>query len=57
MPARTDEAAEVAAAAGGAALAAANPETAITRGNDAGCDAALARLPDRVETENLRTLG
>ncbi|TKX84009.1 tRNA-guanine transglycosylase, partial [Halorubrum sp. SS5] len=57
VPERTDDAAQVAAAAGVAALADANPETTLTLGHDAWCDAALERLPDRVATENLRTLG
>ncbi|MFW6317677.1 MAG: tRNA guanosine(15) transglycosylase TgtA [Halorubrum sp.] len=57
VPERTDGAAQVAAAEGVVALATANPETAITLGHDAWCDRALDRLPHRVETENLRTLG
>ncbi|ELZ53453.1 MULTISPECIES: tRNA guanosine(15) transglycosylase TgtA [Halorubrum] len=57
VPERTDDAAQVAAAEGVAALAAANPETGLTLGHDAWCDRALDRLPDRVQTENLRTLG
>ena len=57
VPERTDDAAQVAAAEGVVALAEANPETALTLGHDAWCDAALDRLPERVETENLRTLG
>jgi len=57
VPERTDDAAQVAAAEGVVALAAANPETAVTLGHDAWCERALDRLPDRVETENLRTLG
>jgi len=57
VPERTDGAAQVAAAEGVVALASANPETAITLGHDAWCERALDRLPDRVETEDLRTLG
>ena len=57
VPERTDDAATVAAAEGVAALAAANPETAVTLGHDAWCVRALDRLPDRVETRNLRTVG
>jgi 7-cyano-7-deazaguanine tRNA-ribosyltransferase len=56
VPERTDEAAELAAAKGVAALAAANPETELTLGHDAWGEAALDRLPGRVETENLRNL-
>ncbi|EMA66784.1 7-cyano-7-deazaguanine tRNA-ribosyltransferase [Halorubrum aidingense JCM 13560] len=57
VPERVDESAQTAAAEGVASLAAANPETAITLGHDDWADAALERVPDGVETENLRSLG
>ena len=57
VPDRVDDAAQVAAAAGVASLADANPETAITLGHDGWCAAALERVPDGVDTEDLRTLG
>jgi 7-cyano-7-deazaguanine tRNA-ribosyltransferase len=56
-PERTDAAAQAAAADGVRRLADANPETAITLGHDGWDPAALAAVPDRVETEDLRTLG
>ncbi|MFC6771812.1 tRNA-guanine(15) transglycosylase, partial [Halorubrum pallidum] len=56
-PDRLDDAAQVAAAEGVAALADANPETAITLGHDGWCAEALRSVPDDVDTENLRTLG
>jgi 7-cyano-7-deazaguanine tRNA-ribosyltransferase len=57
VPERLDEAARVAAAEGVAALASANPDTEITLGHDGWSEAALDAVPDRVETEDLRTLG
>jgi 7-cyano-7-deazaguanine tRNA-ribosyltransferase len=57
VPERVDESAQTAAAEGVASLAAANPETSITLGHDDWADAALERIPDGVETENLRSLG
>ena len=57
VPERPDDAAQVAAAAGVASLAAANPETEFTLGHDDWPDAALERMPERVETENLQSLG
>ena len=57
VPGRLDEAARVAAAEGVAALASANPETEVTLGHDGWPEAALDVVPDRVETEDLRTLG
>ena len=57
VPERTDDAAAVAAAEGVAALAAANPETAVTLGHDGWCVRALDRLPARIETRDLRTVG
>ena len=57
VPERLDDAAQVAAAAGVASLAAANPETEFTLGHDDWPDAALERMPERVETENLQSLG
>ncbi|MDZ5809926.1 tRNA guanosine(15) transglycosylase TgtA [Halorubrum sp. AD140] len=57
VPERVDVAAQVAAAEGVASLAAANPETELTLGHDGWPETALDAVPDRVETEDLRTLG
>ena len=57
VPERIDAAAQVAAADGVASLAAANPETSITLGHDDWAATALERVPARVETENLQSLG
>ncbi len=57
VPEQLDDAAQVAAADGVASLATANPETSITLGHDDWPAAALERLPERVETENLQSLG
>jgi 7-cyano-7-deazaguanine tRNA-ribosyltransferase len=57
VPERLDDAARLAAAEGVAALAAANPETEMTLGHDGWPETALDAVPDRVETEDLRTLG
>ena len=52
-PSRTDRAAQLGAARGVAALAAANPETTITLGHERWPADVLAQLPDRVVTEDL----
>ncbi|WP_435074626.1 tRNA guanosine(15) transglycosylase TgtA [Halorubrum sp. HHNYT27] len=57
VPERLDDAARVAAAEGVAALAEANPETDLTLGHDGWPETALDAVPERVETEDLRTLG
>jgi len=57
VPDRVDGAAQVAAADGVASLAAANPATSVTLGHDDWSAAALDRVPERVETENLQSLG
>ncbi|GAB7008941.1 tRNA guanosine(15) transglycosylase TgtA [Halorubrum trueperi] len=57
VPDRVDVAAQVAAADGVASLAAANPNASITLGHDDWGDAALERIPEGVETENLQSLG
>ncbi|KPN29532.1 tRNA-guanine(15) transglycosylase [Halolamina pelagica] len=56
-PDRMADVAYVAAADGVAALAAANPETTFTLGHDDWPAAALAALPEDVETEDLAALG
>ena len=57
VPDRVDDAARLAAAEGVRRLADANPDAAITLGHDGWPERVLERLPDRVETENLRELG
>ncbi len=57
VPERADDASQVAAAEGVARLASTNPDASITLGHDGWADVALDRVPDAVETENLRTLG
>ena len=57
VPDRVDDAARLAAAEGVRRLADANPDAAITLGHDGWPKRVLERLPDRVETENLRELG
>ena len=56
VPDRVDDAARLAAAEGVRRLADANPDAAITLGHDGWPERVLERLPDRVETENLREL-
>ena len=56
VPDRVDDAARLAAAEGVRRLADANPDAAITLGHDGWPKRVLERLPDRVETENLREL-
>ena len=57
VPDRVDDAARLAAAEGVRRLADANPDAGITLGHDGWPERVLERLPDRVETENLRELG
>jgi len=57
VPERLDDAARLAAAEGVAALASANSETEMTLGHDGWPETVLDAVPDRVETEDLRTLG
>ena len=57
VPDRVDDAARRAAAEGVRRLADANPDAGITLGHDGWPDRLLDRLPDRIETENLRELG
>ena len=56
VPDRVDDAARLAAAEGVRRLADANPDAGITLGHDGWPERVLERLPDRVETENLREL-
>ncbi|WP_418281050.1 tRNA guanosine(15) transglycosylase TgtA [Halorubrum sp. DTA98] len=57
VPDRTDAAAQAAAAEGVRRLVEANPDTAVTVGHDDWATAALDRIPDEVDVENLAELG
>ena len=57
VPARTDVAAQAAAADGVARLLEANPDVDLTLGHDDWDVVALDRVPEEVETENLQELG